>query len=200
MANLAKPIGELVKEQVNLTLQDKKFIEDGPKDNSRFRHKEEEARTVKHVQLQEQQHKKSLDSNSKTTKAKAPKTSNKGKDKAPVTSKSNNNGDTIDIDKNTPLKKQGKGKNAGENKRKQDSKSKVEQQTICLFLGVQEMEKGQPQYVPGFHVPRPDTEGPLMNDYVKSALAVFAGRLKVEVMSKQALRYWVEASHQPVIF
>ncbi len=34
-----------------------------------------------------------------------------------------------------------------------------------------------------------------MNDYVKSALAVFAGRLKVEVMSKQALRVRPNINH-----
>lgn len=59
--------------------------------------------------------------------------------------------------------------------------------TLHSFFGGEELERGQPRYVPSFHIPEPDAAGPALIDEIESALSKTRNQIEVEVLSKRAL-------------
>jgi hypothetical protein len=53
--------------------------------------------------------------------------------------------------------------------------------------GSEHLDRGQPRYVPTFHLPNPDAEGPALIDKIECALSKARERIEVEVLSKQTL-------------
>jgi hypothetical protein len=56
-------------------------------------------------------------------------------------------------------------------------------------------ERGQPRYVPRFHVPNPFAQGPPLLDKIESALSKFRDKIEVEVLSRQTLRIQPNINH-----
>jgi hypothetical protein len=54
------------------------------------------------------------------------------------------------------------------------------------FLG-ERTEKGQPPFVPKFHVPTPDAQGPPLNDKIEAALSKLSSQIEVEVLNRHSI-------------
>ncbi|KAJ6611733.1 hypothetical protein B0H10DRAFT_1952856 [Mycena sp. CBHHK59/15] len=64
---------------------------------------------------------------------------------------------------------------------------KVNDPTLLAHFGGRDMELGQPQYVPRFHIPDPDAQGATLIDKIECALSKTRDQIEVEVISRQVL-------------
>ncbi|KAJ7714671.1 hypothetical protein DFH07DRAFT_785746 [Mycena maculata] len=58
--------------------------------------------------------------------------------------------------------------------------------SLRKFFG-ETTDRGQPRYVPRFHIPNPYAQGPLLIDQIEVALAKTRAQIEVEVLNRQTL-------------
>jgi hypothetical protein len=69
--------------------------------------------------------------------------------------------------------------------KKADQKKKYT--PVDKLLSGEYRERGQPRFVPRFHIPNPSAKGPALIEIIESALSNMRDRIELEVLSKQAV-------------